>query len=415
MLSSSFLEMRNRNAVRIMQSVRDQPGLSRADIARICDLAKSTVSSVVDELVQGSILQETGSKTSSRGRRPVGLIFNPASRMAVGISLDHNRTEIVLCNLDGIVRAVRAKKHSGKNNLLSISSTVLSDLQKLLAEQKLNREEIGGIGLAVPGPLSKDRVSSNNEVKTGYENLRQQLRQEMNCPVLIDSNTNMAALAESRLGAARESEEALVVRMGHEVRTALVIDHKLLKGAQGRAGELGHLKVPGNDSICQCGKRGCINSVAALDAIVSRCLAKGTAVEDVDEVITAAAQGDGKCVQALADAGRAVGYGIASCINILAPADVIVTGRLVAAGKLLLDPLHEAIREFANAGNLANTNLVFDDSQNYVEAIGASLAALLQDDFLLNLYLATAPKSAVRRRWRQIESEDTVTLHEAAR
>ena len=63
----------------------------------------------------------------------------------------------------------------------------------------------------------------------------------------------MAALAESHLGAARDSEEALVVRLGHEVRSALIIDHKLLKGAEGRAGELGHVRVPGIDRACKCG------------------------------------------------------------------------------------------------------------------------------------------------------------------
>jgi N-acetylglucosamine repressor len=111
MLSSSFIEMRRRNAVRILQTVREQPGLSRADIARTCDLAKSTVSSVV------------GCKESSRGRRPVGLSFNSSSRITVGISLDHTRTEIVLSNLDGVVQSVRTKKHQRRNNIQSISTT----------------------------------------------------------------------------------------------------------------------------------------------------------------------------------------------------------------------------------------------------------------------------------------------------
>ena len=155
MLSPSFLEMRKRNAVSILQVVREQPGLSRADVARICDLAKSTVSSVVDELVHSELLQETGSKTSSRGRRPVGLTFNPRSRKVVGISLDHNRIEIVLCSLDGMIQAVRTKKHTRKSNLRSInSSNLLTELERLLKEQNSYRDKIGGIGLSVPGPIS---------------------------------------------------------------------------------------------------------------------------------------------------------------------------------------------------------------------------------------------------------------------
>jgi predicted NBD/HSP70 family sugar kinase len=381
MLSSSFIEMRRRNAVRILQTVREQPGLSRADIARTCDLAKSTVSSVVDELVQEAILQEIGCKESSRGRRPVGLSFNSSSRITVGISLDHTRTEIVLSNLDGVVQSVRTKKHQRRNNIQSISSTLVSELQKLLADQKLGPDSIGAIGLAVPGPLSS--VNARNDLD--YEALRQWLSKEMNCPVLIDSNANMAALAESRLGVAQDSVEALVVRLGHEVRSALIIDQRLVKGAHGRAGELGHLSVPGIEILCKCGKLGCINAVAAMDAIVGRCLTYGAQVMDIDDVISAAMRGDEQCKNVLADAGHAIGYGIASCINILAPADVIVTGRLVAAGSILIDPLNGAIAKFASADNLRNCNFEFDDSQNHIEAIGASLAVLLQDDFLLSL------------------------------
>ncbi len=373
--------MRKRNAVRILQQVREEPGLSRADIARTCDLAKSTVSSLVDALVQEEILQEIGAKESNRGRRPVGLSFNPAARVAVGISLDHNQTEIVLGNLDGIVQAVSIKRHRRRNNVQSISSTVLSELQRLLAEQKLERSRIGGIGLAVPGPLSSLQAGSCLDCET----LQELLRREFDCPVLVDSNTNMAALAESRLGVSRDSEVALVVRLGHEVRSALIIDHKLLKGTQGRAGELGHLSVPGVDRACKCGKHGCINSVAATSAIVCRCQESGVQAEDIDEVVSAAIRGDSRCGEALIDAGRAVGYGIASCINIFAPNRVIVTGRLVAAQNIFLDPLHEAIALFSTTDNLNNCNFAFDDSQNHIEAIGASLAALLQEDFLLRL------------------------------
>ena len=145
------------------------------------------------------------------------------------------------------------------------------------------------------------------------------------------------------------------------------------------------MSVPGVDRECKCGKRGCINSVAATDAIVGQCLASGAQVEDIDEVVSAAIRGDKSCREVLRDAARAVGYGIANCINIFAPNDVIVTGRLVAAQNIFLDPLHKAITEFATTDNLRHCSFAFDDSQNHIEAIGASLAALLQHDFLLSL------------------------------
>ena len=391
MLSSSFLEMRKRNAVNILRVVREQPGLSRADVARICDLARSTVSSVVDDLVQSELVQETGSKTSSRGRRPVGLMFSPNSRVVIGISLDDYRTEIVLCDLNGCVRGVSTKQPARTKNLQSIGLSILSEVQKLLAGQKIDRSRISGIGLAVPGPVQSNKNAVQNGENLDYAALEKLLSSELNCPIVIESNTNMAALAESRLGAARESKEALVVRLGHEVRSALIVDHNLLKGVQGRAGELGHIIVPGFDAVCKCGKRGCINAVAATDAILFRCRSAGAKVEDIDAVISAAIGGNRNCKEALTDAGAAVGYGIAICINILAPPDLMVTGRLVAAGDVLLNPLREAVTKFAIAENFHNCNLVFDSSHSHIEAIGASLAALLQEDFFLHLVSRICP------------------------
>lgn len=392
MLSTSFFDMRNRNVVRILQTVWRQPELSRADIARTCDLAKSTVSSIVDELVQSAVLQETGSKASNGGRRPVGLVFNPDWRLSVGISLDHNRVEIVLCNLDGIVQSVQTKTLTGRSCCSTLILTVLSELQRMLDGQKLRRSQIAVVGLSMPGPLPPSQIIFLEGEAINYETFRMLLAKELNCPVIVDSNANMAALAESRLGTVTLSNDVFVLRLSHEVRSALIVDHKLQKGAQGRAGEIGHVRVPGIDRMCQCGKCGCINSVASTVAIVDRIRSSGIKVGDIDDVISAAVAGDKVCRHALAEAGQAVGYGIACCINILAPTDLIVTGRLVAAGEIFLEPLRNAIGESATPENLINCNLTFDDALSHIEAIGAGLAALSQDDFLLNLVSTAAFK-----------------------
>ncbi len=360
--------------MRIIQTIREQPGVSRADLARESDLAKSTVSSVVDELVQSLLLQETGSKMSSQGRRPVGLSFNASSRAVVGISIDHNRFEIAICNLDGVFNGVRTRKLSRLKDMSKFASVLLSELQKLLTSQNMELAKIGGVGLAVPGPLTPD-----------YEKLQELLSKELNCPLLIDSNTNMAAFGESRLGAARNINDALVVRLGYEVRSALIIGNKLFKGSGGRAGELGHLTVPGNNRFCKCGKQGCINASASIDAIIDGCRESGLKVADIDEVIRSGLGGEVRCKEVLRIAGKSIGYGIASCLNLLAPSNVIITGQLVEAGKLILDPIQEALVEHATTENFSNCNLIIGDMQNHIEAVGASLAVLFQENFLMNL------------------------------
>ncbi len=377
MLSSSFLEMRKRNALSILHTVRLHPGLSRADVARICDLAKSTVSSIVDELVQTEIIQETGSKTSSRGRRPVGLVFYPGAQISLGISLDDDRIEMAMCNLDGEVEAVRRKKYARKLDLNSITSLIFSELDDLLKTRGKGPGAVFGVGLAVPGPVSDAASSFVNGMKIDLQALKTQLMEKLSCEVEIDSNTNMSAIAESRFGEIRNSEEALIVRLGGEVRSALIRYHQVQKGNLGLAGDLGNLRMPGVNE--------CINSLAGSDKIVSKCRSVGVDVEQIDDVISAALQGNNHCKNAIARAGNAIAFGIASAINIIAPSDVMITGKLVGAGKLLTQPIRSGLSEYASKANLLNCNVVYSTSQKQTEARGASLAPLQQDQLLSKL------------------------------
>jgi len=374
MISSSFFEMRKRNSLRIIEAIREQPGLSRAELARASELAKSTVSSVVDELVKMKLLIETGAKSSSQGRRPVGLSFNPSSRVIIGISIDQDRLQIAVSNLDGILIGIRARKIGRIQNTNKIVAVLLIELQKLLARQNIGITQICGVGLALPAPLGLDS-----------ERLRDQLSTELNCPIFVDSNTNMAAFGESRLGGAGNIQEALVVRLGYEVRSALIIDNKLFKGAEGRAGEFGHITVPGGAAICSCGKKGCINASASIEAIIQRVRKSGLSVENIDDVIQLALSGEIHCKEALSQAGKSVGYGIASCVNLLAPSYVIITGHLNAAASLVFDPLQETFAKFSTAGNFSITKLVIGGSQEHIEAVGASLAVLLRENFMMNV------------------------------
>lgn len=385
MLSSSFIEMRKRNALSILQAVRLQPGLSRADVARICDLAKSTVSSVVDDLVRTEIIQETGSKTSSRGRRPVGLVFFPGARISIGISLDDDRIEMAMCNLDGEVEAVRRKKYARKLDLKSIVSLIFAELDDFLASRDRTPDTVIGLGLAVPGPVSEVASSFVNGMKLDLQVLQKRLIKKLNCDVVIDANTNMSALAESRFGEIQHSEEALIIRLGAEVRSALVKSHQVQKGNRGLAGDLGHLSMPGLRELCSCGKFGCINSLAGTNSIITRCRAVGADVEQIDDVISAALHGNKYCKKAIVDAGNAIAYGIASAINIIAPSDVMVTGKLVAAEELLANSIRSGLNEYASQANLRNCNLVFSAAQKQTEARGASLAPLQQDQLFIKL------------------------------
>jgi predicted NBD/HSP70 family sugar kinase len=384
MLSQSFLEMRNRNAVAILQAVRGESGLSRADIARMCDLARSTVSSIVDELIQNGSLLETGSKTSNRGRRPVGLAFNPSSRLVAGISIDNKEAELVLVNVEGALLCAQQLQLDSDDGL-TIANLLAKEIEAKRKELRLLKVKLGAIGLAIPGPVPKGFEENDGAAASKYRDIRKRLASKFRCDVIVDSNTNMAALSEVSMGLARANKQAIVVRLGHEVRSAIIVNQKLLRGAEGQAGELGHSVVPGVSEVCHCGRVGCINAVASERAILQTLRQRSLMVADLDTVISYANQGNSACRSVLADAGVAVGYGIATCINVFAPNDVIVTGKLVTSGDIMLRSLKETVANNTNAGSLSRCNLLFNRPDKHAEALGASLAAASDDNFLLEL------------------------------
>ena len=385
MPSPSFLEMRSRNAIHILQAVRESPGMSRAELAKVCDLAKSTVSSIVDQLTEATILTESGPKPSISGRRAVGLVFNPKCRFSIGISIDNDRIECALSDLDGKLAATRRKRLQQNLDADSLASTVCHEVGKMLATKSINATGFVGLGIAAPGPISPGRQATLNGNPIHLESLAKYLLEKLslNCRLGFDSNTNMAAIAECHRSSAGLGEVTLVVRLGSEVRAAVMKDRELLRGKEGLAGNIGHIVCPDNTRDCYCGRRGCINAVAGINSIVTICRALGAPVQHIDDVIAAAKHGDNRCITALANAATAIGYGIACAVNILAPSELIVTGKLVESGQHVQNPLETALKLYSLSSN--HCDIHWNSQAQYSEAVGASLLPLQDNTFLAAL------------------------------
>lgn len=399
--SQSFVDMRVRNAGAILRAVRNRHGISRAELADYCELAKSTVSSIVDELVRCGILLECGAKTAQRGRRPVGLEFNSAARVTLGISLDFDSVEVCLCNLSGDVLGFDSVQYvpDAKFSDVDLIDEILQVSQSILVNNRLERWQIAALGVALPGPISEMGEVRVNGTILSVAAIRENLSKYVSrtAPVLFDTNTNSAAMAESRLGAARKSPLALVVRLGAEVRSAFLRDGELISGVYGRGGDLGHLTVPGCTVQCKCGKLGCINAVASFDAIVGSARRAGLSVDRIDDVIVMALEECQPAVEILEAAAGAVGFGIASASVLMAPADVVVTGKLVTAAELIVRPLKKSLQEYSFAPNLQNCSIHFSEDALHAEATGAALAALAGYDFWDRLLeSALGPQSEAR-------------------
>lgn len=370
--------MRRRNIDVVVNCVRENPGISRAEIAKEASLAKATISEIVDDLLKKKVLQEIGSKASSGGRPAVGLSFNPSFAYVLGVCLDETEAAACLLDLDGNVCSELRSKAGINWKAGQVSSFLMDSLESLFAERSCSRASILSVGVAIPGPVDLDRDKSTDAACGEYDQVIQVLRKQFDCPIVIDSNTNMAAVAEVKENKTQDNNLVLVVRVGHAVRTALMAAGKILSGSGGLAGELGHIKLPYNQSLCSCGMIGCINTVASIGAMLERSQAAGIDVGSFDELVTRCRSGDSDARQIVMEAGKAVGYGLSTAINLIAPHVVIVCGPAAAAEELILGPLRESASNACIAENYAKCRIITGQAGDKAECYGAGLLAIKQ-------------------------------------
>jgi glucokinase len=216
-----------------------------------------------------------------------------------------------------------------------------------------------GIGAAGFVDVTRTVVMFSPHLNWRREPLRARVAERVRLPVVVDNDANTAALAECRFGAGRGHRFVLCATLGTGIGGALVIDNRVYRGANGMAGEFGHIQVVPDGHRCECGNRGCWEQYASGNALVreARELVRSTspmarhlrAVVDGDadaldgpQITQAARDGDPLSIELLADVGRWLGVGLAGMAAAFDPGCIIIGGGVSQAGDLLIDPTRRA-------------------------------------------------------------------------
>jgi predicted NBD/HSP70 family sugar kinase len=179
-------------------------------------------------------------------------------------------------------------------------------------------------------------------------------------------------------GAGRGADDVAYIKVSSGIGAGLVIGGSLHRGVGGTAGEIGHNHFREDGDVCRCGNRGCLETVASADAITSSVATGRGRPLTIAEVIDLAHAGDAPAQRVIADAGRAIGVGIANLCNLLNPSRVIVGGELSAAGEVLLVPLRDSLNRYAIPTAASDVDVVTGELGKRAEVMGA-LALVLSD------------------------------------
>jgi glucokinase-like ROK family protein len=381
--------MREVNRSLVLSLVKEGGPVSRASIARSTTLAKPTVSAIVDELIADGLVHEIGpgSTAISGGRPPILLEFNARSQLVVGVYVGARRTTVAVSDAAGEEIARRqwpTSRAPAVDTLRGVATEVLS----AIAAASLPGARLAAVGAVVPGLTDFHTGVCLLAPNLNWRDVpvRDLLSEALQAPVYVHNAGQAAAVAENIEGSGGRVDDLALLYAGTGLSAGVISDGRVFHGRAGLAGEIGHNAVPGSHEPCNCGKVGCLETVASAPAIVravNRAIVAGEPSVlaerpgfDVHDVALAAEEGDALATRAIADAGAYLGLAASWLINAYNPAVMVIGGGLMPIGEPLLKPLREALERHTLAPALHSLEIRESELGPDAEVRGAVLLAL---------------------------------------
>ncbi len=328
---------------------------SQADIVRETGLSRTTVSSLVAELLDEGIVVERSDSAraapSPSGGRPATLLsLEPSSGGFVGVDFGREVVRVAVANRAGELlldsRSDRLEVAHRAEEALDVAEAMV---WRLLEQAELGPDRVISGGVAVSAPVLSDSPGYVSEVifpSWAEVNVAAFFGERLGVPVHVGNDANLGALAEAAFGAGRARRNLFYVMLSEGIGGGVIVDGRIYLGQTGAAGELGHIVVDPDGQICRCGNRGCLATVAGGAALTAALRQIHGPHMTVDELIALSHDGDPGAARLIADAGEAVGRVLAATCSVLDPELVIIGGELAPAGPPLLDSVRSSLERW---------------------------------------------------------------------
>ena len=330
----------------VFDLLRDGQPRTRAQLAETSGLARSTITSRIDTLLRLGLVVPIGDAASTGGRPPSLLAFNPAAKVVAGIDLGASHATAAIADLSGTVLAERRTDldiAEGPHRVLGWTTDVSLEL---LEEAGRRRADLVAIGMGLPGPVQHSTGRAiNPPIMPGWDryDVPGHVQRAIEIPVMVDNDVNIMALGERHVHLPDVSD-LVFVKVGTGIGAGIISGGAQQRGAQGTAGDLGHVRIPRADGIwCRCGNEGCLEAIASGAAVATALRAAGLDVADGGDVVRLTRAGDVQAIQAVRQAGRDLGEVLAMLVNLINPSVVVIGGSLALAGEHLIAGIREVV------------------------------------------------------------------------
>ena len=385
--------LKDLNRMAIVRHLSAWPGQSRAALAESLQLTKSTVSALVKELIhEGWLLEREVVATGELGRRPTPLFVDPGRLVLLGAELGVDGVQVVATSLTGDVLArARSPLDAGRDPHLALVRAAKLLLQ-VHARLDTPAQQVIGIGVGLPGGVDEQRGHLHFAHNLGWRDLpagrllAEHLRGTalQGAPLFVQNDADVAALGELEFGTDSTPDPLIYLSLGLGVGAGVIVEDRLLTGAHGLAGEVGHTTLDVDGPRCSCGRRGCAEAMIGFRAMLGAADEAG----GLAEVQRRLRSGQTGSAEAVAQAGRYLGMLLANLCAAYDPGRIVLGGAAVELGAPFLHAAFQTLEGFAAAANVATPMVTLTRFGHDAVAVGA--AALAR-------YRLTRPLIAARR------------------
>lgn len=362
----------------IFQILRDGKPRTRSELAALTGLARSTVAARVDALLRVKLISPVADAASTGGRPSRQFAFDGTRHAVLGVDIGATHVHIALADLHGTMLIDVQEDLAVAEGPDRILGWVIEHGTQLLESYK-DRVTLRAVGVGLPGPVEHSTGRPvDPPIMPGWDrfDVPAMLRDALGVPTLVDNDVNVMALGEHH-DFWSDVDDLLLVKVATGIGAGVILGGRVHRGAQGIAGDIGHIWVPEADGVaCRCGSTGCLEAVAAGPAIALKLRARGLDVNGTADVIAAVLRGDVDAVREVREAGRIIGRVLTTCVNLINPAVIALGGPVANAGDHLLAGAREVIYTRSTALAASNLQIVRSRGKQDAAVSGASAMAI---------------------------------------
>ena len=366
-------------ASELFQLLRDGQPRTRAELAKLTGLARSTIALRVDSLMELGLVSPVGDAQSTGGRPSSQFALNPSAKVVLAADLGATHATIAVTDLGGTILLTRRSPARIADGPEAVLRWFVEAARTLLAEAGRAPGDLLAVGMGLPGPVEHDTGRPvTPPIMPGWDGFDVPgfIRAELGVPALVDNDVNIMAIGEqTRIYPG--VRDLMFVKIATGIGSGIISGGLLQRGAQGSAGDIGHVRIErGAQVACHCGNFGCLEAMASGPAIVRQLREAGVDVADTDGLIELVRHNDLAAIRAVRQAGRDIGEVLTICVSMVNPSVIVLGGRVSAAGEHLLAGVREVVYQRSTPLATQHLSIVQTQEAENAAVLGASVLAL---------------------------------------